>query len=150
MGRKSRAKAARREDRTRTAISRANPPDVDLPPQNQGSALDASSWLRFQPSRGSAPDVSSRTKAAATPSPVGWDPASEPEICQPDACERLRQLAAHAADAQRALEVEIRMLVSGGHSWTDVGRALGMTRQGARQRYRRLLHPEAPPSSELL
>jgi hypothetical protein len=40
--------------------------------------------------------------------------------------------------AQRAVEDEIGVLLDGGHSWTDIGHALGLTRQGARQRYRRV------------
>jgi hypothetical protein len=42
------------------------------------------------------------------------------------------------AAAQRAVEAEIRALLHGGNSWTEIGDALGLSRQGARQRYRRL------------
>lgn len=37
------------------------------------------------------------------------------------------------------LENEIRRLIGDGHSWSTVAEALGITRQGARQRYRRLV-----------
>jgi hypothetical protein len=46
--------------------------------------------------------------------------------------------------AQRALEDEIRVLLDGGHSWTEIGHALGLSRQGARQRYGRLRSREEP------
>ena len=38
---------------------------------------------------------------------------------------------------QQTVEDEIQALLDGGRSWTDIGRALGISRQGARQRYRR-------------
>jgi hypothetical protein len=36
------------------------------------------------------------------------------------------------------IEDEVRCLLAEGHSWTVVGRAIGLSRQGARQRYRHL------------
>jgi hypothetical protein len=54
-------------------------------------------------------------------------------------------LAARQVDAQRVVEDEIRALLILGHSWTDIGRALGLSRQGARQRYRGRVCIEASP-----
>jgi hypothetical protein len=62
----------------------------------------------------------------------------------------LRILAAQQVDVQRAVEDEIRELLDIGHSWTDIGRALGISRQGARQRYLRRLRIEASPPSDAL
>jgi hypothetical protein len=47
-------------------------------------------------------------------------------------------LAEQQLASQQAVEDEIRALLDGGRSWTDIGHALGLSRQGARQRYRRL------------
>jgi hypothetical protein len=57
-------------------------------------------------------------------------------------------LAAQQVDAQRAVEDEIRELLAIGHSWTDIGRALGISRQGARQRYEGRLRIQASPPSD--
>jgi hypothetical protein len=46
--------------------------------------------------------------------------------------------------AQQALEDEIRVLLESGQSWTEIGDALGLSRQGARQRYGRLRCVEDP------
>jgi len=40
---------------------------------------------------------------------------------------------------EREIEAEVCKLIERGHGWTVVGEALGLSRQGARQRYRRLL-----------
>jgi hypothetical protein len=56
-----------------------------------------------------------------------------------DGVERLRTLASRQVDAQQAVEAEIVRLLATGHSWTDIGAGVGLSRQGARQRYRRLL-----------
>jgi hypothetical protein len=37
------------------------------------------------------------------------------------------------------IEVEVRSLLAEGHSWTVVGRAIGLSRQGARQRYQHVM-----------
>lgn len=39
------------------------------------------------------------------------------------------------ADAEREVREIVRDLVLGGYSWADVGRMLGVSRQGARQRF---------------
>jgi hypothetical protein len=56
-----------------------------------------------------------------------------------DSVGRLRTLVARQSAAQQAVEAEILRLLSAGLSWTDIGAGVGLTRQGARQRYRRLL-----------
>ena len=58
-----------------------------------------------------------------------------------DPAKRLKRLAERQRAAQMELENEIRRLMGHGHSWSTVAEALGITRQGARQRYRRLLEP---------
>jgi hypothetical protein len=55
-------------------------------------------------------------------------------------------LAAQQIDAQRTVEGEVGMLLVLGYSWTDIGRALGLSRQGARQRYQGRVRIEASPS----
>lgn len=54
-----------------------------------------------------------------------------------DPVEHLRFLAAQQQEINKALQNEVVVLLNGGHSWTTI-RALGLTRQGARQRYRHL------------
>lgn len=49
--------------------------------------------------------------------------------------ERLGEWRAEREGLERAIALEVADLVVMGASWGDVGRALGMTRQGARQRY---------------
>jgi hypothetical protein len=39
----------------------------------------------------------------------------------------------------REIEDEVRRLIDKGHSWTEVGNAIGVSRQAARQRYRHLV-----------
>jgi hypothetical protein len=76
----------------------------------------------------------SRAKAArravqSTPAP----------IASRDGLGALRQAVAHQAAAQHAVETEVVRLIRGGRSWTDVAAGLGISRQGARQRYARML-----------
>ena len=52
---------------------------------------------------------------------------------------RLRSLGKQQQELLNEIEREIRLLVEHGHSWSIVGAALGVSRQGARQRYRRLM-----------
>jgi hypothetical protein len=49
-------------------------------------------------------------------------------------------LVARQVAAQQAVEDEIVRLLAAGHSWTDIAAGIGLSRQGARQRYLRLLH----------
>lgn len=79
---------------------------------------------------------------------VGSTPPRWPGLPKPDGCDQLRVLAACQVAAQRAVEDEIRILLDRGHSWTDVGRALGLSRQGARQRYQPRLNADTRTSDE--
>jgi hypothetical protein len=47
----------------------------------------------------------------------------------------LTGLAQLAADVDAATADAVAQLVAGGYSWADIGTALGITRQGAFQRY---------------
>jgi hypothetical protein len=49
--------------------------------------------------------------------------------------ERLAEWREERDGLDRAMAAEVAALVAQGVSWGEVGRALGMTRQGARQRY---------------
>jgi hypothetical protein len=137
MGRKSRAKAAHREARARAAIAVPVAAVVDAPsvvgsapPPTPRYALPTEPRLPAQ-SSGFVDRVDAVPRPVRNPPPTGD-------------CDRLRDIALQLAAVQQALEEEVRLLVHGGHSWTEIGRALGLSRQGARQRYRRLLSVEAP------
>ena len=132
MGRKSRAKAAHRVAQARAAKSAlaptapVTPPRSDEPPSTPTQAL----W----PSAG--PPM-----AAPTSAPLrGGEPLTRSTREGPPAgsCDRLHLSAEQQLASQQAVEDEIRALLAGGRSWTDIGHALGLSRQGARQRYRRL------------
>jgi hypothetical protein len=137
MGRKSRAKAAHREARTRAAIAVPAAAVVDAP-SLVGSTPPPTQWyaLPTEPRR-PAPSSGFVDRVDAVPRPVRNPPPTGD-------CDRLRDMALQWAAIQQALEEEVRVLVDGGHSWTEIGRALGLSRQGARQRYRRLQSVEPP------
>ncbi len=81
--------------------------------------------------------VRNRTSTAPAPvTPVGQWTRRRVE------CERLRELVTDLTAARLAVEAEIRALRERGASWTDIGNALGLSRQGARQRY---LHLQDEP-----
>ena len=139
MGRKSRAKAARRQALVRGAMAVHDPAAVaDVTHEGRESAPN-SSWL-FEVSRGPAP----QPRAVAPAVPATKD---QPQLSRPGGCERLRTLAARQVEAQRAVEEEIRDLLARGHSWTEIGRALGLSRQGARQRYQGRLREDLSSSN---
>jgi hypothetical protein len=52
--------------------------------------------------------------------------------------DRLQILVARQRAGQLEMEAEIRTLLMAGHTWVTIGAVLGVTRQGARQRYRHL------------
>jgi hypothetical protein len=84
-----------------------------------------------------AGQVPNRTSTATIPvTPVGQWKRWHVE------CERLRELVTDLAEARVAVEAEIRALRDRGASWTDIGLALGLSRQGARQRY---IHLQSEP-----
>lgn len=70
----------------------------------------------------------------------------------PQATDPLVRLAA-MAEAQRvlaaAVDSTVLAAVSAGASWGEIGRATGRTRQGARQRWIRLVAPPSPLSAEM-
>jgi hypothetical protein len=119
MGRKSRAKAARRQALVRGAMAVHDPAAVgDMTHEGRESA-PTSSWL-FAVSRGPAP----HPRAVAPVVPPTQD---QPQLPRPGSCEWLRTLAVRQVEAQRAVEDEIRELLARGHSWTEIGRALGLS-----------------------
>ena len=118
MGRKSRAKAARRA-RVRQAPTTA----VTAPtPAAERSVPPPASWPSLP--RAGCPIVAPE----ALPHGAALDPA-----------QRLRNLSTQQKELLDEIEREIRVLLEHGHSWSTVGAALGISRQGARQRYRRLV-----------
>lgn len=148
MGRKSRAKAALRAARERGAIAGPDPMVArDQAPVSPTPAPTAGPWLVSEMSGASTPR-SRLASGVLPPTEVGSTPASRPGLPPPDGCAKLRELAAGLLAAQRAVEEEIRTLLDRGHSWTDVGRALGLSRQGARQRYQSRLSAESRSSGE--
>lgn len=58
-----------------------------------------------------------------------------PYVRKPADTTVLRQLAAAARAAERAVEDEVARLRQHGASWSDIGEALGVTRQSAWGRY---------------
>jgi hypothetical protein len=136
MGRKSRAKAAHRQARTRATIEVPGRVVVDTQAR-VGSAPPPTQWytLPTEPRR-PAPSSGFVDRVDAVPQVRTPAPSGD--------CDRLRNIAQQLAAIHQALEDEVRVLLDGGHSWTEIGRALGLSRQGARQRYRRLLHVEPP------
>jgi hypothetical protein len=63
------------------------------------------------------------------------------------AADHLRSLVTNHRELLAAIEDEVRRLLNQGQSWTVVGDAVGLSRQGARQRYRHLVadKPDAKP-----
>jgi hypothetical protein len=130
MGRKSRAKAAHREARAREAfagLGAAAPvmPSIDV----TARAPIGPPWSIAPPS---AAPIAALIEAVGPPSPSWRDRPPN------GSCSHLRMLVEEQIAAQQAVEDEIRVLLDGGNSWTVIGRALGISRQGARQRYGRL------------
>ncbi len=146
MGRKSRAKAARRVARERQTLAVPDRLVGAYPAEQRDGPRTSQEPAVVVPSRcpGDASHLP-RPKEATTPLSGGRRQTSGLESRHRDKCAQLRALVAHVADAQAAVEDEIRALLKHGQSWTDIGRALGLTRQGARQRYRRLIdNPRLP------
>ena len=140
MGRKSRAKAARRQALARGAMADHDPAAVGEVTHEGPESAPAPSWL-IPVSGGPAPH---HPRAVGRGVPPTQD---QPQLRRPDGCERLRTLAIRQVEAQRAVEDEIRVLLARGHSWTEIGRALGLSRQGARQRYQGRLREDHSSNS---
>jgi hypothetical protein len=144
VGRKSRAKALRRMERARNpgSGSASTPP---RPRRSAGvSAPPASLDTRVAP----IPLVGAERmgighkdrNAQAAAAPITMSPTRGPAPAgSKDPAERLRALAAERQRLDRAVEREVVALLRSGHPWTTIGRGLSLTRQGARQRYSRLL-----------
>ena len=66
---------------------------------------------------------------------------SPPRSMPPEsiAVDRLRRLVERQSELRGEVEDEVRSLLKHGHSWSLIGHALGLSRQGARQRYRHLV-----------
>ena len=135
MGRKSRAKAAHR-------AALANITGRELTPSTVAELRQ-----RADAEAGWAPMLSPGTtrplRTVATPSTVSTHPPRAvpvPPLAAPQQIyDPLKVLVARRDAAQKAVDDEVRALVRQGCSWPAIGRALGVSRQGARQRYRRLL-----------
>jgi hypothetical protein len=136
MGRKSRAKAASRAERARRREVPSAPSVADGAIATQsapgGRLVPSSRLSEFY--RGPLPNRTSTSTPRVTP--VGQWKRRHVE------CERLRELVTDLTAAGVAVENEIRALRDRGASWTDIGLALGLSRQGARQRY---MHLQSEP-----
>jgi len=114
MGRKSRAKAARRAERARLSIQAASRP----------------------------PEAPAQTRPTVFSVPAGASPVSAqplphlPRSGRSTAIERLKRLVERQRELHAEIEDEVRGLLEQGQSWTVVAGAIGISRQGARQRYR--------------
>jgi len=120
MGRKSRAKAARRAERARLSIQAASRP----------------------------PEAPAQTRPTVFSVPAGASPVSAPPLPhlprsgRSTAIERLKRLVERQRELHAEIEDEVRGLLEQGQSWTVVADAIGISRQGARQRYRHLARGE--------
>ena len=127
VGRKSRAKAARRAERARVMIQVSVRPAGDT---------------------GVHPAARLPTLVAARPvdTPAGWQ--RNPGRDQSTVADHLRTLVTKHRELLVEIEEEVRSLLTEGHSWTVVGNAIGISRQAARQRYRHLVahQPDTGPA----
>jgi hypothetical protein len=144
VGRKSRAKALLRAERARNSASEPSEPRA-LPRHYAGFEAPADSVdNRSEPTALALPDGRtlkqvSDCNAKSPPTPIAMSPISGPASAAVDPASRLRALVAERRRLDRAVQHEVIALLHSGRSWTTIGRGLGLSRQGARQRYRRLL-----------
>ncbi len=122
MGRKSRAKAARRVQLRQPPTKSVHPPTT------------SAQWA--VPPRAPSPSLPTDAEPVGPPQPLSRDATRDPG-------QRLRNLSTQQSELLGEIEQEIRVLLELGYSWSTVGAALGISRQGARQRYRRLLDPRS-------
>jgi hypothetical protein len=118
VGRKSRAKAARRAERARDMIQASVRPAGDT---------------GVRPGARLPMEVTARPVGA----PTGWQ--RNPERVQSTTADHLRTLVTKHRELLGEIEEEVRSLLNEGHSWTLVGNAIGITRQAAHQRYRHVV-----------
>jgi len=116
MGRKSRAKPARRAERAQLAIKAAESPRIVTARSRQTTLLE--------PAAASA--------VSAPPLPL------LPRSGRSTAADQLRRPVERQRELHAEIEDEIRRLLEQGQNWPVVADAVGITRQGARQRYRHL------------
>jgi hypothetical protein len=69
------------------------------------------------------------------PEPFSWPGPSDLPLTTEQGLARLAALRAEQHQLERLVEQEVARLVRLGVGWGDVGRALGVSRQGARQRF---------------
>lgn len=62
------------------------------------------------------------------------------KTAEDDATSQLRRLVYQRATINQRIDAEVDRLESGGLSWPVIARALGVTRQAARQRHERRQH----------
>lgn len=117
VGRKSRAKAERRAERAQAVIQ------ASVNPQDMGGLGEA---------------VITSALAFDTP-PLPRLPRSD----RSKDADRLKRLVERRGELHGEIVNEVRRLLDQGHSWTVIGEAVGLSRQGARQRYRRLATDES-------
>ena len=140
MGRKSRAKAVRRAERERSLLTQASMSARWLDPRAETEVAGVTGLTQAEVTPLPIPrtGVVVRVSSWASPTPSGSTRGvSAVEIAQPtsESVGRLVALADPGQALERALCDEVRRLRQDGISWTTIGRALNLTRQGARQRY---------------
>jgi len=119
MGRKSRAKATRRAERARLAIqATSRPPEAAA--QNRPTVFSVPAGA----SAVCAPPLPHLPRSGST------------------AIDQLKRLVERQRELHAEIEGEVRGLLEQGQSWTVVAGAIGISRQGARQRYRHLARGE--------
>jgi hypothetical protein len=144
MGRKSRAKALHRVQRARiSAREPTGSAPLSYPGDSLttlGDSLDSAVAQNHAQTALRRVEIPPRDGVGDGPTTILANSSlSRPDTHSADAVEHLRSLAAERQEINRALENEVVALLNGGQSWTSIGRALGLTRQGARQRYQRVL-----------
>jgi hypothetical protein len=72
-----------------------------------------------------------------------------PEAGCSTAADHLRSLVTNHRALLAAIEDEVRRLLSQGHTWTVVGDAVGLSRQGARQRYLHLVADKSDATPDM-
>lgn len=77
-----------------------------------------------------------------------WPSTTDPRrAAEDDATARLKRLVGQRAVIDREIDAEVNRLEGCGFSWPTIARALGVTRQAARQRHARRRHSASTPSN---
>ena len=78
-----------------------------------------------------------RMRAQSTPAMRYW-PNPDPKcVAEDEAMTRLRRLVDQRSVIEREIDAKVDRLVGQGFNWPTIARALGVTRQAARQRHQR-------------